>query len=109
VRACTCNSRDFPGLLDRDVSGGLVAHVSIHYLREIHYPDTLVGAVALGRIGRTSYCLAQALFQNATCVGAADTTIAWREQGKAAPLPPDLVRRLSSYKLREPDATPAAG
>jgi acyl-CoA thioester hydrolase len=82
------------------VDGGIIAHVSIHYLREVFYGSVITGCVALAEFGRTSYTLAQALFQEATCVGACDTVVAYREQDHAIPLSATLRSRLYEIRLR---------
>jgi acyl-CoA thioester hydrolase len=86
-------------VLERNRGGGVVAHVGIHFLRELLYGRPITGAAAVASFGRTSYVLAQALFQDGACVGVADTVIAWREDGKSAPLPVDLRDQLQPYQL----------
>jgi len=88
-------------VVERDrVGGGVVAHVSIHYLREILYGAAVTGCVAVSAFGRTSYTLGQALFQNGICVGACDTVIAWREAGRPTPVPAPLRLRLDTLRMR---------
>jgi len=82
------------------VGGGVVAHVSIHYLREILYGPAVTGCVAVSAFGRTSYTLGQALFQAGVCVGACDTVIAWREAGRPMPVPAALRHSLAAVLMR---------
>jgi len=78
----------------------LVANVDIAYLREGHYPGVLTVGSGIARIGRTSYVIGQALFQNGACIGAAETVVVYIDQGAPAP-PPDAVRRaLELFLLR---------
>ena len=68
--------------------GLLVAEVSIQYLGEGHYPDPLAIGCGIGRIGTSSFVIAQGLFQNDVCIGAAETTLVHvhRREGGALPL-----------------------
>ena len=65
----------------------MLAEASIRYLAEGRYPGRLVAAAGLLRIGRTSYVIAQAMFQCGVCIGVADIVIVWTEAGRPCPLP----------------------
>src|ERR1700761_4493612 len=47
----------------------VVAEVTIRYLAEGRYPDPLVLGTGVLSIGRSSFVIAQALFQNGRCIG----------------------------------------
>lgn len=40
----------------------VVAHVELHYVRELHFPGTVSSATWISRVGRTSIGFGQALF-----------------------------------------------
>ncbi len=65
----------------------VLAEASIRYLAEGRYPGRLTGAAGLVRIGRTSYVIAQAMFQEDVCIGTADIVIVWTEAGRPTPIP----------------------
>lgn len=79
----------------------LVANVDIAYLAEALYPGELEMGSAVEAIGRSSYVVANALFQSGRCVGAADTVLVATEGGQPAPLPEPL--RESLARLRFPE------
>lgn len=53
----------------------LVAAVSLNYVAEAHYPDPVVIASGLGKIGTTSWTILSAAFQNGACVATCDTVM----------------------------------
>ena len=65
----------------------VLAEATIRYLAEGRYPGRLTGAAGLLRIGRTSYVIAQAMFQAGACIGTADIVIVWTEAGRPCPIP----------------------
>ena len=73
----------------------VLAEASIRYLAEGRYPGRLVAAAGLLRIGRTSYVIAQAMFQAGICIGTADIVIVWTEAGKPRPIPDELRAALA--------------
>ncbi len=82
----------------QDGGGGVIAYISMHYLREIFHNQSLIGCAGIARIGNTSYTVAHALFQNDQCVGEAECVIAMRDKGVAAPLDP-TARALLQWLL----------
>lgn len=59
----------------------LFAKVTIDYLRQAHYPGTLEVASAVGRIGRSSYVIAQAAFQDGHCIALAEAVLVKARRG----------------------------
>ena len=80
----------------RRAGGGVVAQVSIRYLRETVYGVPITGCAGIARLGNSSYTMAQALFQEERCVSEATCVIAHREDGHADPLNDALRERLGS-------------
>lgn len=77
--------------------GGAIAYIAMHYLREIFHNQSLIGCAGIAHLGKTSYTMAHALFQNDQCVGEAECVIAMRDNGAAAALDRtarDLLQRL---------------
>jgi len=65
----------------------LIADVHIQYLREAHYPGDLIVGAGIGHIGRTSYRIDLALFQNGECVGVCETVLVNTDGAGVAPIP----------------------
>jgi acyl-CoA thioester hydrolase len=83
-------------VFNRAAGGGVVAQVSIQYLREIVYGLSITGCAGVAQLGNSSYTLAQALFQGDHCVSEATCVIAQRENGRAELLSEALRSRLSA-------------
>ncbi|MGE0742360.1 MAG: acyl-CoA thioesterase [Hyphomonadaceae bacterium] len=77
----------------------VAANVAIAYLEEGYYPDAVTVTCGVGSIGRTSYTIAQALFQNGKCIGVADTVIVFCNAAGPTPLPPTLRAELEKFLL----------
>jgi acyl-CoA thioesterase FadM len=84
------------GVFNRRKAGGVVAHVSIEYLRETVYGIPTLGCAGIASVGNSSYTVAHALFQSAQCVSEATCVIAWRENGRANPLGRSLREQLKT-------------
>lgn len=53
----------------------LIARVDINYIAESHFPDPIVVASGVGPIGRSSWTILSAAFQNGQCIGLCDSTL----------------------------------
>ena len=86
--------------------GFVVAEVAIQYLAEGRYPDVVTVSTGLLRLGRSSFTMAQALFQCGACIGAAEPTLVHvhRQERGARPLPDGLRTALLAYALAPPAA-----
>lgn len=93
------NTRVFDGLKSRP-HRVLVANLDIAYLAEAHYPGLIRVGGGICRIGRTSYVIANALFQNGQCVGVAETVLVATAEGKPAPLSEDVREALQRVQLQ---------
>jgi acyl-CoA thioesterase FadM len=82
------------GVFNRKQGGGVVAHVSIEYLREIEYGRPIIGCAGVASVGNSSYTVAHALFQSDQCVSEATCVIALRDNGRANPLDGAFRERL---------------
>ena len=69
----------------------LIADVHIQYLREAHYPGDLIVGAGIGHIGRTSYRIDLALFQNDVCAGVCETVLV-NTNGDGVAAMPDEAR-----------------
>ncbi|WP_186453809.1 acyl-CoA thioesterase [Denitratisoma sp. DHT3] len=78
----------------------LVARASYDYLHEARYPTPLEVRAGIARLGRSSFDLAMALFQDERCIGLADVVKVHLVAGKPAPLPAELRAQLESRALR---------
>ena len=68
----------------------LIVDVSIAYLKESHHPDDIVVASGVGRIGRSSWTIMSAAFQQEQCIATCDTTIVYSGANGALPIPADM-------------------
>jgi acyl-CoA thioester hydrolase len=73
----------------------LIARHGMDYLKEIHYPGSIIVGLAVADIGRTSYTLASAMFQSQQCVGVAHTVLVFAQDSRPAPLPEPMRERLA--------------
>lgn len=74
----------------------MLAEARITYLAEGHYPGRLNAAVGVLRVGRSSYVIAQAMFQKCVCIGVADIVIVWTSGGRPCPIPAPFREALSA-------------
>lgn len=98
----TLNSTLFPGVYDNATRRlRLVAanHV-VHFLRESHWPATLSPAAGVGRIGRTSYVVATALFLGDECLSLCDTVLVVLDDDGPTEIPADARERMAGVMLR---------
>ncbi|TCM18558.1 acyl-CoA thioester hydrolase [Novosphingobium sp. PhB165] len=78
----------------------MVASISIEYLGETHYPETLVIHGATEHLGRTSQQLVQVVTQKGEPVVFARTVIVMVGAEGPAPLPDDYRARAAEWALR---------
>ena len=98
----TLNRGAFPGVYDNATRRyRLVAanHV-VHFLRESHWPATIQTAGGVGRIGRTSYVVATALFLDGECVSLCDTVLVTLGDHGPIPIPEQARELLGAHLLR---------
>lgn len=76
--------------------------VSTHYdyLAEAHYPQPLIAAAGVLKIGRASFDVAMALFQNERCVCLSRATTVHVLGGQSQPLPESLRAALGRGLMR---------
>ncbi len=90
-----------------DITGTrlVTAETRVTFLAEVHHPDTVAVGSGIARIGRSSYEIGQALFQNGKCVGLCTAVFvsATRSRG-TSPLPDNLRAALEAFKLSVPEA-----
>ena len=79
----------------------MVAAVQINYLAEGNFPDPVVIATGVGRIGNSSWTIVQAMFQNGRCIATCDTVVVCRTDNQAKPLRAELAAELED-KLAKP-------
>lgn len=77
----------------------VIASLRVHYLAETHYPEPVEVGIGVAGIGRSSYSLAQALYQGGRCVGLADSTLVHAPTTGVRPLPDEAREVLASYRL----------
>ena len=76
----------------------MVAAVTINYLREGQYPDDVEVSSGVSKIGRSSYVIAQAMFQNDRCIATCDSVIVCRPDGEGKPLRAAVVAALEKMR-----------
>jgi len=75
----------------------LVAHVSVDYLDEGHYPAPVVMGYGVLHIGTSSFRAGMAMFQHDKCIALCESVLVHRGESGPAPLPPALRDRLNAY------------
>lgn len=83
----------------------LIADVHIAYLAEAHYPGDVEVRAGVLAVGRSSYTIALALFQNNACVGTCETVLVNTDGEKTAPIPEDGRKALEALRLTLTQAT----
>ena len=76
----------------------MVAAVTINYLREGQYPDDVEVSSGVSKIDRSSYVIAQAMFQNDRCIATCDSVIVCRTDGEGKPLRAAVVPALETMR-----------
>ena len=77
----------------------VLASMTVHYIAETYYPDPVEAGIGVARIGRSSYALAQVLYQRGRCVGVADSTLVHAPVTGVLPLPGDVRAVLDELRL----------
>ena len=77
----------------------LVAKVEINYLAEGQYPAPIEVASGIGPIGRSSWTIFSAAFQNGRCIGLCDTVVVQSAADGAAPLSDAMRAELGQWVI----------
>ncbi len=84
--------------------GGLIARVEVDYLRETLYPEPVRAAVGVLEIGRKSYTLGSALFQNGVCTSLSNGLLVHFKEGRSAFVPEQMRALLDDKRIAGPPA-----
>lgn len=78
----------------------VIARLAIDFRAEINWPGRVEIGTRVASIGRSSFSLAQGLFQNGTCVATAENIIVLMDEAtrKSRPLTDEIVRALEGYR-----------
>jgi len=74
----------------------LVAEYTVRFLAEVNYPQPVDVGSSIARVGRSSFGIHQALFQDGTCVGLCNATLVLTSCGRPTPLPDDIRERMQA-------------
>ena len=74
----------------------------IDFLRELRWPGTVVIGTALAELGRTSFTVAQVIFEADQCAAAGRATMVMLDASARRPIPlaPDVIARLEQWRYR---------
>lgn len=75
----------------------LVAHISVDYLDEGHYPVPVVMGYGVLQIGTSSFRAGMAMFQYDKCIALCESVLVHRGESGPASLPAPLRERLNAY------------
>jgi acyl-CoA thioester hydrolase len=91
---------DHPQAHDPDI-GFVLARVRMDILEPVRYPGEVEVAVAVGRVGRTSFDYVSAMFQDGRCVAVSDATVAVRSRmaGAGCVLEPSFREAMAHVAL----------
>lgn len=90
----------------------VLAHLSIDYLGEVHWPGDIEIGTAIAAVGNASLRVSQALFLGGRCVATADNTLVMvdRETRRPRPFTPAHAARIRASAPAAPGpVTPASG
>ncbi len=87
---------------------GAMAHLSYDFLRQVHYPGTLLSRITLSKVGRTSmeHAIEMWHVSAAPCLAGRGRAIhVWvdRETGKPTPWPTDVLAKCWDPALEMPE------
>ena len=74
----------------------MLATITIEFIAEARYPGSVEVATAVNRVGGSSFTLAQAVYQDGTCVAIADCVMVKATSGRPVPLTEDERERLTA-------------
>jgi acyl-CoA thioester hydrolase len=77
----------------------LVARVAIDYLAEGHFPEPVVIANGIGRIGNASWTILSAAFQQDRCIALCDTVLVYTDADGPKSLPDVFRATLSDHLM----------
>jgi acyl-CoA thioester hydrolase len=79
-------------------SSFVIARLSIDFRAEIRWPGEVIIGTRVGKIGRSSVALDQAIFQGDRCVASAETVIVMIDEAthRSKPLPAAAIERLKT-------------
>jgi acyl-CoA thioester hydrolase len=78
----------------------LIVKVEINYLAESFFPAPVEIASGISRIGRSSWDIASAAFQNGKCVATCITTIVLTDKDGSAPINNDLRGEFERLRVK---------
>lgn len=93
------------GLFDKRRSDErwLIASLSIAYLAEAHFPDPVMVTSGIGEIGRRSWTILSAAFQNGICVATSETVLVLTGAEGSRVLPDEVRAALEAKSVRVPE------
>lgn len=79
----------------------LVARVDINYLAEGSFPEPVLVANGIARIGTSSWTIQSAAFQHDRCIALCDTVLVYTDANGPAPLPELLRGKLTDQLMHD--------
>ena len=92
------NITDDPTIFKRGFNT-VIAEYTIRFLKEVNFPDQVIVANAVGRIGNSSFSCQQALFVDGSCVGLCDAAMVLSINGKPTPIAGNLREKMQSHLI----------
>lgn len=80
----------------------LIASVALDYLAEAHFPDDIEIASGIGCVGRTSWSILSAAFQNGACVATSEAVLVLTGPDGAIALPDEYRSVFSANRAALP-------
>lgn len=80
----------------------VIARFEIDYLREMHWPGSVVATTGIEKVGGASFVLRQAVFVDGHCAGVARSTCLFLDSAtrKAVPLTPRMRAEFERWMMR---------
>jgi acyl-CoA thioester hydrolase len=79
-----------------------LVRAEIDFMRELRWPEEITIGSGIAEFGNRSFVMQQAIFQGEDCAAAARMVLVLMDEQTRRPIPltPDLIARLSPYKLQ---------
>ena len=83
-------------------AGFILAHLSIDYRAQAHYPGEVRIGTRVVRLGRSSFTVGHGVFKDDECIATAECVLVRMRDGATGPLEPELREKLEAHAARRP-------
>ena len=87
----------------------VVARLEVDYLRELHFPASVITGTRTVAVGNTSWTVVTGLFVGDTCIATARTILVYAKDGRSMPPPADFSAVLHEDLVAAVDTSGTGG